>query len=446
MSDAAPDGGLSVSPSAVHQTRSEERFRALDDELHAVISWFDAASGPHVPHADTRLAGLLLGLKDNIDVAGSRSTAGSGIFADSIAERDADVVEALTAAGATVIAKLNLAELALGSTSENSMFGGVRNPWNPERTAGGSSGGSAAALAARYCDIALGTDTGASARLPAAVNGVVGLRPTIGSISTRGVRALSRTFDTVSPMARDVALVAAMTDVLQRRPAPIPSRQREDAMAGLRVGLPTHFFFDDLDAGVARRVDDFIHFLRSRGARITEVPDFGQARAERSWRTIVEAESAHEYAAYIADSSSPLDESTRSRLARGLALDATDVDRARGEHDAFSRRAAAIFDDVDILVAPLLASDIPPASTSDPKMLKGLTDRSIPWALHHGPTLALPIGFHPTSALPVGISLVAAAHMEADLFHVGKLYQRETRWHEHVPRLVRAAARRSTVL
>ncbi len=165
-------------------------------------------------HATGPLTGCLIALKDNIDTAGQRTTLGSRFHIDRIANDDAEVVRRLRKSGAVVIGKTNLHELAFGATTQNPHFGSCRNPWDLDRIPGGSSGGSAAAVAAGMCDAALGTDTGGSVRLPAALTGVVGLRPTVGRVSNRGVEPVAPPLDTVGPMARTVADVARVYEAI----------------------------------------------------------------------------------------------------------------------------------------------------------------------------------------------------------------------------------------
>jgi aspartyl-tRNA(Asn)/glutamyl-tRNA(Gln) amidotransferase subunit A len=199
-----------------------------DDPYNALITPLEP--GPPRPGP---LQGRRLVVKDLIDTAGIRTTYGSSIYAEHVPARTATAVERLLAAGAQLVGKANLHEFAWGVTSQNPWYGTVRNPAEPGRTAGGSSGGNAAALAAGFCDIALGTDTGCSVRLPAACCGLVGLKPSWGRIPVDGVFPLVPTFDTVGPMARTVADVALMWSVLAEAAIPAP------ALAGLRVGLLT---------------------------------------------------------------------------------------------------------------------------------------------------------------------------------------------------------------
>ncbi len=194
----APDGrhdGCGRGAATEAWDAANARRLAYDDRVRAVITWIDA-SREDAEAADSRAAkgrslgaldGMLLGLKDNIDTAGTRTTSGARFLSGNVPERDATAVTRLREQGIVVNAKLNMAELAWGATTQNATYGACRNPWDLDRIPGGSSGGSGAAIAAGYCDAALGTDTGASVRIPSSLNGVVGLRPSVGTISNHGV-------------------------------------------------------------------------------------------------------------------------------------------------------------------------------------------------------------------------------------------------------------------
>src|SRR5215472_14935670 len=185
------------------------RVELLEPKLHALITWVGdqaLSQGRQRDAAAARgewlgpLSGVLIGLKDNIDTEGIRTTSGSRLFEWNVPSHDAVVVQRLKQAGAVIVAKCNMAELAWGATTQNATFGSCRNPWDLDRIPGGSSGGSGVTVAAGFCDMALGTDTGASTRVPASVNGVVGLRPTFGRISNTGTTPVSPSHDTVGPM------------------------------------------------------------------------------------------------------------------------------------------------------------------------------------------------------------------------------------------------------
>ena len=243
-----------------------ERIERLDGRIRAYITVTAESAREQAGAADEALArgetlgplhGLPVALKDNIDTAGVRTTVGSAFFADHVPERDAEVARRLREAGAVLLGKVTMHEFAYGATTQNPHHGFCRNPWDLERIPGGSSGGSGAAVSAGLCAAALGTDTGGSVRIPAALNGVSALRPTNGRVSNRGVFPITWTFDTVGPLARAVADLALVFSVLPgfdpedpgsaNRPADEVLDRLDLGLAGLRIGVPETFFFEDVD-------------------------------------------------------------------------------------------------------------------------------------------------------------------------------------------------------
>ena len=431
------------------------RFLALDGQVQSVITWLDdsreraieldaiAANGGSAGP----LHGLLLGLKDNIDTKGAPTTAGARFLSDNMPIADAHCVELASAQGAVVLAKLNMAELAWGATTQNSTYGACRNPWNLDRIPGGSSGGSGAALAARFCEASLGTDTGASVRVPAAVNGVVGLRPTYGSISTRGVFPVSYTQDTVGPMASSAFDVARLTEALMVHDpldpysldgiTVLPTALIGQPLAGLRVGIPSEFFFDDLDPMIAQRVDSFVEWLKVQGVIIVPVSDFDQASAFEHWTRIVQCEGAEFHKERLRAHPEDFSPDVFARVAAGLDIPATELARSLDWRQRYRHGLNQIFTDIDIILTPVVSIDVPAAEGFDSRAQTQMLGRiTYPWALHEGPTMSLPIGFHAVSGLPVSVALSAGQWCEAKLFQVATAYQRETDWHEQLPPLL----------
>lgn len=434
------------------------RFRALDDRVQAVITWIDASRERAV--ALDRLAedgrsagslhGLLVGLKDNIDVAGVRTTAGARFLADNVPTEDAHCVERARAEGAVVVAKLNMAELAWGATTQNATFGACRNPWNLELIPGGSSGGSGAALAARFCEASLGTDTGASVRVPAALNGVVGLRPTFGAISNRGVFPVAFTQDAVGPMAPSAVDVARLTEAVVgpdladpyslegMRVA--PTALIGEPITGMRVGVPDGFFFDDLDPAIAASIDDFMAWLRGQGAVLVPVGDFGQAEAFEHWTRIVQCEGAELHKERLRSHPEDFSPDVLARISAGLEVPATELARSLDWRQRYRHRLDALLSEVDVILTPVVPIDVPPAEGYDSRaQTQSLGRITYPWALHAGPTLSLPIGFHGRSGLPVSAALTAGRWGEGRLFQVATAYQVDTDWHEQLPPLLSTA-------
>ncbi|GAB6902569.1 amidase [Kineosporia succinea] len=435
--------------------QARARYEKHDDELRAVITWIDDSRAEVAERQKELLAGrsrgplhgLLVGLKDNIDTAGVLTTSGARFLSANVPTEDAHVTQRLRASGAVVVAKLNLAEAAWGATTQNVMYGACRNPWDTTRIPGGSSGGSGSALAARYCDLSLGTDTGASVRIPSAVNGVVGLRPTYGSISNRGILPTAHTQDTVGPMALRARLAAELTRAVAghdpRDPYSVPhlgepatARLGRD-VRGMRVGIPESFFYDDLESGVAVRVQEFLAHLGHRGVILVPVPDFGQAEAFEHWTTIVQSEGAGFHEERVRRAPEDFSDDVRGRLEGGLQVTAAQLARSLNWRARYRLRLAGAFAGLDAMVTPCVPVDVPPADGYDSReQTRTLGRITYPWALHAGPTLSLPIGFHPSSGLPVSIAVSAAAWNESRLFQIADDYQHVTQWHEEWPALL----------
>jgi aspartyl-tRNA(Asn)/glutamyl-tRNA(Gln) amidotransferase subunit A len=392
---------------------------------NAVITAID----PPLPHAaDGPLAGVRVGLKDNIDTAGVRTTCGSVYFADRVPDSDAEVVSRLRAAGAQLVAKLNMSEFAVGLTSQNSASGPVRNPWDTRRVPGGSSGGSAAAVAAGLVDLALGTDTGGSVRVPAAACGVTGLRPGISVVPDAGTFPVCELVDTVGPIARDVGLVARAFAVLAGREVralePAPPR---------RIGVLAPWF-DDLDPGVAAVVATAGALFAEGGSELVPVRVPGMCSAQDVLYTIVYAGMADLHQERLAHPGL-FQSDTLTRVLVGTGVTEGDRVEALEAREEFQRGLDEVFEQVDVLLTPTLPIDVPPAGTDDDVLAvtRRLAQLSAPWSLHAGPTLALPAGRHPVSGMPVGLQLTAAVGGEDLLLDAGAWFQERTDWHAARP-------------
>lgn len=424
------------------------RYLANDDRVHAVITWIDGslrdaeAATERAAAGDVRgpLDGVLVGLKDNIDTQDVRTTSGARFLKDNVPGQDATVVRLLKRHGAVVNAKLNMAELAWGATTQNATYGACRNPWDLDRIPGGSSGGSGAAIAAGYCDAALGTDTGASVRVPAALNGVVGIRPSFGTISCHGVFPAAHTQDTVGPMARRAVDAAHLTEALtcfdpydpysvESLGAPAASRIGMP-LNGLKAGVARRFFFDDLDDGVGEVVETFLEWLRPRMDTGVPVGDFGAEHAHEHWTRIVQCEGASIHRDRLRSTPEDFSPDVHARIAAGQDVKAPELARSLDFRARYRRGLARLFADLDVIVCPVVPVDTPKAGGYDSREQTAALGRiTYPWALHDGPTLSLPIGFHPRGGNPVGIALVAPRFGEAVLFQIAAAYQEATEWH-----------------
>ena len=434
---------------------ARERYDKFDQRVRSVITWVDS-SREKAAELDSMakrgssagpLHGLLLGLKDNIDTAGVRTTSGAAFLSQNVPIDDAHCVKLAQERGALVVAKLNMAELAWGATTQNATYGACRNPWDLDRIPGGSSGGSGAALAARFCEASLGTDTGASVRVPASVNGVVGLRPTLGAISNRGIHPVAFTQDAVGPMAPLASDVARLTEALTEHDAFDPYSRSGlglsatdrigQSLRGIRVGLPDSFFFDDLDPDIACKIEDFVSWIGSAGAVVRPAADFGQDQAFEHWTRIVQCEGAAVHRDRLLSSPQDFSPDVFSRLEAGIHISATDLVRSLGWRVNYRHKLESIFDQYEVVVTPVVPIDVPLADGYDSRIqTRELGRVTYPWALHEGPTLSLPIGFHSQSGLPVGVAISAGCWNEAVLFQIAVAYQIETDWHQRLPELL----------
>jgi aspartyl-tRNA(Asn)/glutamyl-tRNA(Gln) amidotransferase subunit A len=388
------------------------------------------------------LHGVPVALKDLIDVAGVRTTAGSALYKDHVATEDAEVVRRLRQAGAVIVGKNNLHEFAYGGSSLVSHFGDVHNPWNVERIAGGSSGGSGAAVAAGLVCAAIGTDTAGSIREPAALCGCVGLKPTYGRVSSRGVIPLSWSLDHVGPLTatvEDAAIVLqaiAGYDAGDIGSADVPvadyvSGLRE-GVKGLRVGVLRGYFFDDLDAEVAAAVEKALREIASLGAELREL-HLGSDEVPTE-RTLQAAEAYAFHAENVSKSAGLYQAETVRRIKTGEKVSAAEYMQRRRELEEARRGIGAVFADVDVLVTPTMPMPAPAIADlkANPDALRPaelkLLRNTRPFNVWGLPAISVPCGFT-QSGLPIGMQ-IAGPHWREDLvLRVAHAYERATGWH-----------------
>ena len=386
------------------------------------------------------LHGVPLALKDLIDTAGVRTTAASALYKDRIPDQDAEVLRRLRQAGAVIVGKNNLHEFAYGGSSLVSYFGDVHNPWDVGRIAGGSSGGSAAAVVAGLAYAAIGTDTAGSIREPAALCGCVGLKPTYGRVSSRGVIPLSLSLDHVGPLAttvEDVAIVLqaiAGYDAGDVTTADIPvadyvSAVREGAKL-LRVGVPRAYFFDDLDPEVASAMEHALHGISTLVAEVREV----QLDVPTD-STLQAAESYAYHAASVAKSPELYQPETLRRIRSGERISAAEYIERRRELEQARRGVGQVFADVDVLVTPTMPMPAPAIAElkANPEALRPgelkLLRNTRPFNVWGLPAIAVPCGFT-QSGLPIGLQ-IAGPHWREDLvLQLAHAYEQATAWHK----------------
>jgi aspartyl-tRNA(Asn)/glutamyl-tRNA(Gln) amidotransferase subunit A len=388
------------------------------------------------------LHGVPVALKDLIDTAGVRTTAGSALYKDRIPNHDAEVVRRLRQAGAVIVGKNNLHEFAYGGSSLVSHFGDVQNPWDVARMAGGSSGGSAAAVAAGLAYAAIGTDTAGSIREPAALCGCVGLKPTYGRVSSRGVIPLSRSLDHIGPLTatvQDAAIVLqaiAGYDAMDVTSADVPVADYVSALCqdvkGMYVGVVRGYFFDELDAKVASAMEHALRGLQSLGAELREVR-FGENDVPTD-RTLQAAESYAFHAESVAKSPELYQAETVRRIRSGEAVTAAEYIQRRHELDEARRGIRAIFADVDVLVTPTTRMPAPVIADLkiDPDALRPaelkLLRNTRPFNVWGLPAISVPCGFT-ESGLPIGMQ-IAGPHWREDLvLRLAHAYEQATAWH-----------------
>ncbi len=398
------------------------------------------------------LAGVPIGIKDIVDVADIPTTHGAHRIFHTIPTRDAPVVRRLRAAGAIVIGKTTLHEFAYGVTNNNPHFGPTRNPWDLARIPGGSSGGSAAAVAAGLCGAAIGTDTGGSIRIPAALCGIVGMKPTYDHVSREGVTPLAWTLDHVGPLTRTVddadLLLHIMSGAMGYPPtfqpgSSGPGTGRGDGLIGVRIGLP-RLYWDQMDDDVRGLLEAAIRTLESMGAAISEVaiPDASTAGDAVALIISVEATAAHESQLRLHPEAYGAD--VRARLDSGFFVRGTDYVQAQRVRSRLQRVFRGALENVDLLAMPTTALAAPPIEDPTPPGPSGpapirlsLTKLTNPFNLLGLPALSVPCGLT-ALRLPVGLQLVGRATEETTVFRVGRSYERATAWSQWRPPLERA--------
>ncbi len=391
------------------------------------------------------LHGIPVALKDIIDSAGVRTTAASALFKDRVPTEDAEVVRGLRRAGAVIIGKNNLHEFAYGGSSLISFFGETRNPWNEAHITGGSSGGSAAAVAAGLCYAAIGTDTAGSIREPAALCGCVGIKATYGRVSCRGVIPLSWSLDHVGPFAATVEDVAIVLQAIAGYDAsdiasadvtvPDYVSALYDTPKPLRVGIPRAYFYDDLDPEVGAAME---HALAGMGTLVAETREVKlEVPTDRALQA---AESYAYHAHHVAQTPELFQPETLRRIRSGEKVSAADYIRCRRELDEARRSIRGIFNDVDLLVTPTMPMPAPAIAElkARPDALRPAELRLLrntrPFNVWGLPAISLPCGFT-ESGLPIGLQIAGPPWREDLVLCLAHAYEQATVWHKRQPAL-----------
>jgi len=382
------------------------------------------------------LHGIPISLKDNICTEGIRTTAGSKILQDFLPPRDARVFTQLRAAGAILLGKTNMHEFAYGVTSNNPHYGPVRNPWDRARIPGGSSGGSAAAVAAGLCFGSIGTDTGGSIRIPSALCGTVGLKPTFGRVSVDGVIPLSARLDCVGPLARSAADAAFLLDpifVRGKNERPLHQATKSASLRGFRLGVPQGFLFEILSTEAHLAFDSALRSLQKLGATLHEVSIPLLQETEDAGNQIAWAEATHyhQQAGWFPSHSSDYGEDVRTRLEIGAKVPAIAYLQALELRESFigsfhTTMADAKLDALVVpttpIAAPLIGEEATSVSGADHPTRALLLRNNRPANLAGLPAISIPCSLTP-GGLPLGLQLIGSATAEALLLQIARSFE-----------------------
>jgi aspartyl-tRNA(Asn)/glutamyl-tRNA(Gln) amidotransferase subunit A len=389
------------------------------------------------------LHGIPLGLKDIIDIAGIRTTAASALFKDRIPNEDAEVTRRLNKAGAVLLGKQNLHEFAYGGSSIISYYGEVRNPWNPAHITGGSSGGSTAAVAAGLCFGAIGTDTAGSIREPASQCGVVGLKPTYGRVSARGVIPLSLSLDHVGPITLTVSDAAVMLQTIagyDAKDATSVDAPVSEYVANIktlskvaRIGVPRKFFYENLDPEVAAAVEQALGVIKALAGDLLEVEI--DVPVDRTLQT---AEAFAYHAAFVARTPELYQPETLRRIRTGEAIRATEVEQRHHELLKMRNEIGSVFENVDLLVTPTTPVPAPVIAElkQNPDLLRPreilLLRNTRPINVWGLPAISVPCGFT-KAGLPIGLQIIGPHWQEDRVLQLAYAYEQSTAWHKRSP-------------
>jgi len=447
--------------SPVELTRAVlDRIERLDGRLNCYITLLtdSALDQARTAEAEIRrgayrgpLHGIPIAVKDNLETAGIRTTAGSKILAEHVPAEDAPAVARLKAAGAVILGKTNLHEFGMGATSINPHYGASHNPWDLECVTGGSSGGSAAAVAAGLCFAALGTDAGGSVRIPAALCGAVGLKPTHGRVPVRGCIGASKpTVDHIGPLTRSVADAALLLRVMAgpdaRDPTtdhvpPLPSEfDRSTGIAGLRIGIPGEHYFAEVDEEVASLVRAAIGELARLGATVADV-SIADHDALLAGVAGLDGENAVYHRTWMRTRLREYSTAVQVRLLATQFIPARDLATAHRVRRLFADRYRETFRAVDLLATPTVVAPAYPiadaeaeASGDTSKQNPSLARNTRPANLTGLPAISVPAGFT-RGGLPVGLQLIGRAFDEATVLRTAAAYEAVTDWHTRRPAL-----------
>lgn len=450
-----------MSTNPTHPQSSLGRLEACLDSIqrwqpsvNAMVTTTETAARAEAAAADRasaegRWLGLLHGMpiaiKDNLDTAGVRTTSGSMFFKDHVPNRDAPTVAKLKQAGAVIVGKCTMHEVAFGIRSHNPVIGQARNPYDLSRIPGGSSGGSGIAVATGMAEAALGTDTGGSIRLPAAICGITGLRPTSGRVSNRGCLPVSASHDTIGPMATSAIDCARIFAVIAGFDDQDPTSadyllenflpRLGDGIQGLRIGVPRNYYLDGCSTDVTSAYRASLAKLESLGARLVDVTVAGVEGIQDEATVIIFSDAAHLHADRLKDEAR-WGTMTLERLKAGLAFSGRDYARSMRARESWKRTVARLYREIDVLATPSIVDEPPPIEDglSLYKTTMSVTKNTYGGAFAGVPGISVPNGVS-RGGLPLGLQLESAWWGEPMLLRVGHTYQQVTDWHLRRPRM-----------
>ncbi len=417
------------------------RIEETEPELNAFITVTADLAREQAQAADDALRdgrdlgnlhGVPIALKDLIDTAGIPTTAGSGFLRDRIPQQDATVYTKLKEAGAVLVGKLNMHEFAFGTTSRNPHYGPVRNPWDITRSPGGSSGGSGASVSVGSSLAALGSDTGGSIRIPAALCGVTGLMATYGRVSRTGVLPLSWTLDHVGPLTKTVSDAAIMLNAIagydpsDPGSADVPSGDASETMFrgvdGVRIGLPRRMLWTGCDDDVIERCEIAVDHLRSLGAIVTEVDLPLQTDRPRGLTIIAEAAAYH--AKWLRERRDQYGD-ILDRVEAGLSVSAVDYINDQRLRRKFIEETVEVLQNVDVLISPTCPRTAPLIEDGDPTA--ELARLTAPYDVTGIPAISIPCGYD-RQGLPIGLMIAGRHFEESTVCQVAHTYEQTADW------------------
>jgi len=395
------------------------------------------------------LHGIPITIKDLFATRGVRTTGGSKLFADWVPDHDATAVARLRAAGAVIVGKTNLHELAYGVTNDNPHFGPARNPWNPRLVTGGSSGGSGLAVATSQCCASLGSDTGGSIRIPSSACGIVGLKPTYSRVSRYGAMPLAWSLDHAGPMTKSVEDAAILLGVLagedpkdstcSSRAVPDYRKDLASGISGLRLGIPKQFFFEHVDREILSAVESAVSKLEELGASRVPVSISGMEMCSAMEAHITLAEAASYYEHLLEKKPEGFSPAVLTDLDAGRFLLATDYVKSQRARTLLQQRFAEAFERADLIVSPTLPAFPPVVGevyVQSGDLREHIVDAflrfNIPYDLTGLPAITVPCGFS-SSGLPIGLQFAGKPFDEATILRVANAYERATDWHSRHP-------------